>query len=352
MFAPIANNIIVIAMAIGFLAFAGSDTTVNSITNAQLTWLGLGTTLGVVVQALLLLPVLGRVGFRYRPRFDFRGSGLGRTAVLAGWTVAMVLANQLALLVTTRLATSANLLASQQGTVPQGLMTFDKAYLVFNLPNSVITISIVTALLPRMSHSATEGKPRRRRSVGGWCPTGVGADRAGSRRAHRLRAIADDACVQLRRRFRRRRHLHRPGGLGLRALGQVPFALFYLLIRGWYSLSDTRSPFVVTVVFSLLLVGFRCSSAWPAPAPRCSAWRWQSRPPTGSRWWSRGCGCPVASAVWIPVPSQAAWPACCWPGRLRPGPDSRSSPGSGTSSHRHPASNRGSVWRECHWLPW
>jgi putative peptidoglycan lipid II flippase len=256
MFAPVANNVIVIIMALGFLWFAGTETTVGTITPGQITWLGIGTTLGVVVQSLILIPVLRRVSFSYRPRFDFRGSGLGKTAKLAGWTVAMVLANQIALLVTTRLATGANVLASQEGTVTQGLTTFDKAYLVYMLPTSVITISIVTAMLPRMSHAAADGDYRAvadqissgARLVGLLIvPAGVILIVFGpvlTTLVFNYGAGAGDAATYT--------------GLvvSVFALGLLPFGLFYLLIRGWYALSDTRSPFVVTVVFSTLLVGF------------------------------------------------------------------------------------------------
>jgi putative peptidoglycan lipid II flippase len=256
MFAPIANNVIVVVMALGFLAFAGSDTTVATITPAQITWLGIGTTLGVVVQSLVLIPVLRRVSFRYRPRFDFRGYGLGATAKLAGWTVAMVLANQIALLVTTRLATGANVLASEEGTVAQGLMTFDKAYLVYMLPTSVITISIVTAMLPRMSSAAADGDLR-----------GVADQIANGARLVGVLIVPAAGVLIVFGPILTTLVFNYGAGSGAAAtytgfvvsvfaLGLLPFGLFYLLIRGWYALSDTRSPFVVTVVFSTLLVVF------------------------------------------------------------------------------------------------
>jgi putative peptidoglycan lipid II flippase len=256
MFVPILNNIVVICMFIGFIAVVGTASTVESLTRDQLLWLGIGTTAGVVIQALALIPVMSRVSFRFRPRFDFRGSGLGKTAKLAGWTVAMVLANQIALLVTARLAAGANIIASEAGVVEQGLATFDKAYLVFMLPNSVITISIVTAMLPRMSHSAASGElgdvseqlsdsARLISSLivpaaailiafGPLVTTVVFAFGAGAGPAATYTGVVVSAF----------------------AFGLPSFALFYLLIRGWYALSDTRSPFVVTALFNGLLIVF------------------------------------------------------------------------------------------------
>ena len=61
--------------------------------------LGLGSTLGIVVQLLILVPYLRRAGFRYRPRFDLRGTGLGHTLRLGIWTVLFVVVNQIAYIV-------------------------------------------------------------------------------------------------------------------------------------------------------------------------------------------------------------------------------------------------------------
>ena len=66
--------------------------------------LGLGSTAGIVVQFLVLVPYLRAAGFRYRPRFDFRGSGLGHTLRLGLWTVLFVVVNQVAYTVVVRLA--------------------------------------------------------------------------------------------------------------------------------------------------------------------------------------------------------------------------------------------------------
>jgi len=256
MFAPIVNNIVVIGMALGFLWFAGTAVTVETISTAQVTWLGVGTTAGVVLQSLVLIPVLRRVGFSYRPRFDFRGSGLGKTAKLAGWTVLMVLANQIALLVTARLAAAANVIAQSEGEVEQGLATFDKAYLVFMLPNSVITISIVTAMLPRMSHAAAEGKLDV-----------VGTQVSSTARLVSALIVPAAAVLVAFGPLITALVFSFGAGAGEAAsytglvvsvfsLGLLSFGLFYMLIRGWYALSDTRSPFIVAALFNGLLVLF------------------------------------------------------------------------------------------------
>ena len=87
MFAPIVNNIVVIGAAIAFLAVAGDKLDVNTITDAQVAWLGVMTTLGVALQALVLVPVLLRSGFRFAYVRGLRGFGLGHTGSRSGPSV-------------------------------------------------------------------------------------------------------------------------------------------------------------------------------------------------------------------------------------------------------------------------
>ncbi len=83
-----------------------ADLDVGAYTAAQELLLGLGCTLGIAVQLLILVPFLRRAGFRFRPRFDFRGTGLGHTLRLGSWTVAFVVVNQIAYTVVVRIASS------------------------------------------------------------------------------------------------------------------------------------------------------------------------------------------------------------------------------------------------------
>ena len=119
MFAPIVNNVVVIGAAIAFLRVAGDTVDVYSITDGEVAWLGIMTTLGVALQALVLIPVLLRSGFRFAYVKGLRGFGLGHTGKLAIWTIGLVLVNQLGFLVVTRLATLANVLASRADVVAQ-----------------------------------------------------------------------------------------------------------------------------------------------------------------------------------------------------------------------------------------
>ena len=159
MFAPIANNIVAITAFLLFIYFAGTGAAADgNLTSHEIWLLGLGTTLGVVAQALILIPFLIKAGYVWKPRFDWRGHGLGKAGKLATWTIGLVLINQLTYLVITRFATQANLNAIADGVAAAGLTTYQKAHLVFMLPHSVITVSVITALLPALSRVAHSGK--------------------------------------------------------------------------------------------------------------------------------------------------------------------------------------------------
>jgi len=152
MWAPIANNIVGIALFGGFL-LVSSDITLTTITSTQIQILGWGTTLSVVVQALVLLPVIKRLGIKLRPQWGV--AGLGKSFGLAGWTLLYVLISQLGYLVTVNVATSAAVRSAQEGiTRGVGYTPYTYAYYVMLLPYSIVTISIITAILPHLSRLA------------------------------------------------------------------------------------------------------------------------------------------------------------------------------------------------------
>jgi len=255
MFAPIANNVVAIVTFGLFIVIAGTSAAADGVlTTSQVLLLGIGTTLGVVLQAVILLPVLSRAGYRWRPRFDWRGQGLGKAAKLAGWTVGLVLVNQITYIVITRLAAQANVDAAATGATAAGITTYQKAHLVFMLPHSVITISIVTALLPALSRLAHDGKLRE-----------VGEDVAGAMRlvaalivpvAALLFVVGSDVSVLLFGYGAATTQQAAVMGdiVSIFMIGLLPFTLFYVLLRGFYAMEDTRTPFFVTVIFSAVML--------------------------------------------------------------------------------------------------
>jgi putative peptidoglycan lipid II flippase len=148
MWTPIINNLTVIGVLGLYVAVAGLHQTPGSITRTQVDLLGAGTTLGIVAQTLALLPALRRVGFRWRPRLDFRGGEVREIGRMAGWMFGYIAATQVAFLVTTKIA----------GETGPGITDYNYAWLLFQLPYAVVGISVISALLPRMSAHASEGR--------------------------------------------------------------------------------------------------------------------------------------------------------------------------------------------------
>jgi putative peptidoglycan lipid II flippase len=152
MWTPILNNVVVIATAGIFIAISTGAPRVESVTTTQLLVLGLGTLTGVVVQATGLVPALRRVGFRWRWRFDFRALGLGELGRLAAWMLLYVVVSQIGLFVVLNVA-------KRVGTTGAASVTiFQYSFLIFMMAHGIVAVSVMTALMPRMSAAAADGR--------------------------------------------------------------------------------------------------------------------------------------------------------------------------------------------------
>jgi putative peptidoglycan lipid II flippase len=162
MWAPVVNNVVAIAGLAVFLGLFGPHT---DRAPADPTWwtpgrvalLGGTATLGVVAQAVVLLWPLRRIGFRFRPRWGLRGSGLRSAGRVAGWTFAALAVGQVGFLVATQVMTAADRTArelSGEGVVVAGNAVYTAAFGLYMLPHSLVTVSLLTALFTRLSTHA------------------------------------------------------------------------------------------------------------------------------------------------------------------------------------------------------
>jgi putative peptidoglycan lipid II flippase len=239
MFAPILNNIVVIATGIAFLYAVGFPTRApepDQITSSEAALLGIGTLLGVIAQTVVLVPSLRRVGFRWRPRFDYRGAGLGRAGNLAAWTFLYVLVNQVSLLVIIRIANTVAADGALSDTADAGYAAYQNAYLLFILPHGIATVSIATALLPRISRHAADNRldllrddltAGLRLAAVVLVPSSVFFVLFGIAIGPALYGFANGASIGAL--------------LAVFALGLVPFSSFYILHRAFYAQEDTRA---------------------------------------------------------------------------------------------------------------
>lgn len=149
MWTPVLANLVQIAGLTGFLTMWGRQDT-DAVWSPSMIWLLAGTsTLGIAVQGLALVVPLHRGGFRWRPQFGLRGHGLGSASRILGWTfTALVLAQVGGFFIQWAMT----VIRGDQPGVPS-VSTQQYAFLVFMLPHSFVTTSILTALYPQLSRA-------------------------------------------------------------------------------------------------------------------------------------------------------------------------------------------------------
>ena len=251
MWAPVLNNVVVVLTGAVFALLPGPGRLEpGTITDTQVAVLGVGVTLGIVAQTLVLVPALRRAGFRFAPRLDVRAAGLRRAVRLGRWVLLYVLANQAAYLVVVQLATG----AGREGD-GRGYAAYVAAFVLWQLPHAVVAVSVITALLPRMSRSAADDRPDELR----------GALGSGLRLVVVVLVPAAVAYVVLGRSVATVVFAHGQVSveqarfigvlLGVFAVGLVPFSLYQLQLRAFYAAQDTRTPTLVNLSVNAALVG-------------------------------------------------------------------------------------------------
>jgi putative peptidoglycan lipid II flippase len=237
MWTPIINNVVVIAVLGGYVAMAGLHRTPSSITGGEVQLLGFGTTLGIVAQTVALLPALRRVGFHWHPRLDFRRSEVREIGRMGGWMFCYIGGTQVAFLVTMKLA----------GDNTTGVSDYSYAWLLFQLPYAVVGISVITALLPRMSAHASE---RRFGLVRSDFSTGVRLASAIVVPCSLVLAVLGPSLGSLLFHGGTSPSEARDVGVvfAVFCLGLTPYMIFQLQLRVFYSLHDSKTPALIGVV--------------------------------------------------------------------------------------------------------
>lgn len=239
------NNVVVTATLVVFALMPG-ELTLNPVrmSDPKLLVLGFGTTLGIVVQALVLIPALLRTGFRFRWRwgFDPRMKEFGG---LAAWILGYVVVSHVGFVVTTRVLT---------GGTGGGVTAYSYASLLFQLPYGILGVSLLTALMPRMSRAAADGDTARlvgdlslasRISTVLFVPISAALAVVGTPIGVAIftwgRGTLDDA--------------ERLGQtLAVSAVGLLPYALVMLQLRVFYAMKDARTPTLIMLVMTAVKI--------------------------------------------------------------------------------------------------
>ncbi|MFE0453358.1 murein biosynthesis integral membrane protein MurJ [Streptomyces sp. NPDC058914] len=254
MWTPVLNNIVIIVTLGMFMwvygTAADSGMKVTTIPPEGQRLLGIGVLLGLVVQALAMIPYLRETGFRLRLRFDWKGHGLGKAVTLAKWTFLFVLANQAGAIVVSQLSTAAGKDSPVDGT---GFAAYANAQLIWGLPQAIITVSLMAALLPRLSRSAAEGDGGAVRDdiSQGLRTTAVAIVPI----AFGFLALGIPMCTLIFGSSGTSEATNMGFMLMAFGLGLVPYSVQYVVLRAFYAYEDTRTPFYNTVIVAAVNAG-------------------------------------------------------------------------------------------------
>jgi putative peptidoglycan lipid II flippase len=244
MWTPIVNNVVVILVGIALIVTAGTHRTPANISAGEVQLLAIGTTLGIVLQTAAMWPSLRRVGFRWRPRFDFRRAEVGEIGRMGGWMFFYIAATQLSFVTTTIVSNDAGarVCATCAGA---GYAAFSNAWQLFQLPYAIVGVSVITAMLPRMSDHAAAGAHKlltrdfsvaTRLSSVIIVPSAMILAVLGPPLAQGIFGYGSTSAASAR---------YLGVVFGVFCLGLLPYTLFNLLLRAFYAMHDSRTPALV-----------------------------------------------------------------------------------------------------------
>ena len=244
MWTPVINNLVVTGVLLMFIATGGIGVRPGSIGAGQVQLLGFGTTLGIVAQTVALIPALRRAGFRWRPRFDFRKAEVAEIRRMAAPLFGYIVTTQASFLVVQNVANKASVNAPADS-----FSTYSYAWQLFQMPYAIIGISVITALLPRMSAHAAD---RQYNLVRNDFSTGVRLSSVVVVPAALLLAVLGAPLTEFlfsighgSTTVAQARYIGEV--FGIFSLGLVPYMMFQLLLRVFYSLHDSRTPMFIGI---------------------------------------------------------------------------------------------------------
>jgi putative peptidoglycan lipid II flippase len=251
-FAPILNNLVVIAMCSTFLLVPVIDEKdANSLSASQVALLGLGTTLGIVVQTIGLWPALRRVGFRWRWRWDFRQLHLRELGRVSTWMLVYVIASQVSVVVVFKLA----LRAADNAHDAAGPAIYNNAFLIFMMAHGIVAVSIITALMPRMAAAAAQHRNAElveHLSLGTRLVSVVLVPATVA-----YIVLCQPLAVSL---FQWGNYDHAAAKatgwvIAFAGVGLVPFAISQLQLFAFYAMPDTKTPALINIPVVILRIG-------------------------------------------------------------------------------------------------
>jgi putative peptidoglycan lipid II flippase len=250
MWAPVVANVVAIGGMAYFLLNYRHQAGVASWTSPMIWVLAGSATAGIAAQALVLVLPLWRSGFRFTPRWGFRGVGLRTASTVALWTFGALSLSTVGFIITSQVLTYAGQAGNAAGLVVPGKISYSNAFYIFMLPHSLVTVSLVTALFTRMSKAAHVGNLDEvradvhrglRLTAVATVPATVGAFVLGFSATATLYPANSEASTR---------------GIATVMMammfGLVPFGVMFLLQRVFYAFEDAKTPFRLQIVVTVI----------------------------------------------------------------------------------------------------
>jgi putative peptidoglycan lipid II flippase len=244
-FAPVLNNLMIIASFVAYALLVDADQTLAFYV------LAVGVTAGLAVMALALVPTM--LGLGYRPRPQFGHPALLPTARLAGPMVILVAAS-----------VAFQLFGAYLATGFEALSELNYAFTIFSLPYGVFVVAIATALMPELSenHSRRDADGYRetfsfglRTMIFVVVPSAVG-----------MISLSEPIVGLLYERgsFDATDTLTVSGLLVVYAAGLLGYSVYFFLVRAFYSRQNTKTPALLNVAIFVLYAGlaYGLSRVW------------------------------------------------------------------------------------------
>jgi putative peptidoglycan lipid II flippase len=268
MWAPAANNLVSVAGFGAFIAVfgryqeqAGAGLDLPWWTSSKVALLAGTATLGIVVQALILLAPMARMGLLPRWRWGFRGFGLGPAVRMMGWTALSLVFSQGAMWLAIKLSSGAESAAGGAVVASNAILTV--ALATYVIPHSLITVSLTTALFTRMSEHVMAG---RMREVKADLSYGIRTTSAFSFLFTALLVVlASPLCRVIQPGVSLAEVEAMTGPVVAMSLGLVPLGMTLLIKRVFFALEDGRTLLALQIPMSLLFAGFSLVSVWLLP---------------------------------------------------------------------------------------
>ncbi|MBN2177491.1 MAG: murein biosynthesis protein MurJ [Demequinaceae bacterium] len=277
MWAPVANNVVSIVGLLAFLLAFGRYDAGADWGPGKIAFLSGFATLGIAAQAIVLIWPLARLGYRWRFRWSGPPGELAGVRKVAGWALVAVLVEQAAVAWCTRIASAAGPASDMSDSVASNA-AYTNALLIYLVPHSLVTVSIVTALFTGMSRFAADSDMVGLR----------GEISRGLRTIAVFSIFSTVALIALAPVLVRAIVPSATAGeaesvsyvVMAMAIGLVPLGAMVLIKAAYFAVEDGRSLFLIHIPMAIALVGIALAGQrWFEP-----------------RWWVVGIGLGMAAS--------------------------------------------------------